>query len=79
MTRLRERMSIDMSIAGLSANTQKSYRTAVVDLCKHYGGKPPGKITENELKAFFIHLKDERGLAKATLRQKYSAVGSESY
>lgn len=74
MGHLRERMIVDMTLAGLSERTQEAYVAAVVDLCKHYRGRPPGQINEMELKNFFMSLVEIRKLAKPTLRQKYCGI-----
>ena len=74
MMRISDRMVIDMTIASLSEGTQKKYLDANSELCRYYDNRPPGQITEDELKAFFLHLKNDKGLAKSTLNQKYCGI-----
>lgn len=74
MGHLKERMIVDMTLAGLSESTQESYVAAVVDLCRHFKGRAPGQINELELKNYFIYLVEIRKLAKPTLRQKYCGI-----
>jgi len=55
MTPLRQRMIDDMKLRGLSANTQQAYVLAVRQLAEHYG-RPPDRISQEELRAYFLHL-----------------------
>jgi len=73
MTQLKQQMIVDMSLSGLSERTQECYQAAVRELANYYN-RSPELISEDELKLFFMYLKNERGLAKATLRQKYSGI-----
>jgi integrase/recombinase XerD len=64
-TSLRKRMIEDMQLRGLSANTQKAYVRAVRDLAAYYN-KSPDQISEEELRRYFLHLKDEKQLARSS-------------
>jgi len=66
MTPLRQRMIDDMRLRGLSARTQEAYVQTVRQLAKHYG-EPPDRISEEQLRAYFLHLKDVRKLARASI------------
>ncbi len=55
MTPLRQRRVDDMKLRGLSANTQQAYVLAVRQLAEHYR-RPPDRISEEELRAYFLHL-----------------------
>ena len=66
MTALRQRMIEDMQLRGLSANTQESYLRAVRLLAEHYR-KSPDQIKEEELRAYFLYLKNEKGSARSTI------------
>ena len=57
MTALRQRMIEDMQLRGLSSITQERYVTAVRLLAEHYG-KSPAQITEEELRQYFLYLKN---------------------
>ena len=65
MTNLRQRMSEDLELRGLSANTRRAYLGAVKQLAKYYH-KPPDQITEAELRAYLLHLKTEKKVAQST-------------
>jgi len=55
MTQLRERMLDDMRLRGLAPKTQEAYVGAVRQLAAHYS-KPPDKVTENQLREYFLYL-----------------------
>ena len=65
MTRLRERMVEDMQLRGLSERTQGSYAYAVEQLARHYG-KPPDLLTEEQVRQYLLHLKNEKQVAPST-------------
>jgi site-specific recombinase XerD len=65
MTILRQRMLEDMQLRGLAPRTQQSYLHAVQQLAMHYG-KPPDQITEEELRQYFLYLRNEKGAARTT-------------
>lgn len=66
MTPLRKRMIEDMQLRGFSARTQEAYAYAVHRLTRHYR-KPPDRITEDELRQYFLHLTQVEGYARATV------------
>jgi integrase/recombinase XerD len=59
VTELRKRMVEDLQLRGMSERTQEMYVRAVRMLAEHYG-KSPGVITEEELRLYFLYLKNER-------------------
>ena len=65
MTVLREKMIEDMQLRGFAARTQEAYLLAVSQLAKHYR-KPPDRIDEEELRQYFLFLKNEKHAARAT-------------
>ncbi len=67
MTELRKRMTADLQLAGYSARTQESYLMAVRGLAKHYM-RSPDQLSEEEVRAFFLHLINERKAAPSTVR-----------
>ncbi|WP_305047220.1 tyrosine-type recombinase/integrase [Geoalkalibacter sp.] len=67
MTELRRRMLADLQLAGYSVRTQESYLAAVRGLAKHYM-RAPDQLSEEEVRAFFLHLINERKSAPSTLR-----------
>lgn len=67
MTELRRRMTADLQLAGYSKKTQQSYLMAVRGLAKHYR-RSPDELNEDEVRAFFLHLINERKAAPSTVR-----------
>lgn len=66
MTQLRQRMIECLQLRGLSERTQESYVQAVRQLAEHYH-KSPDLITEEELRQYFLHLKNVRKYASSSL------------
>jgi integrase/recombinase XerD len=64
MTPLRQRMIEDLQLRGLSERTQEMYVRAVRQLAEHYH-KSPERITEEELRAYFLSLKNEKHYSRA--------------
>jgi site-specific recombinase XerD len=67
MTALRERMIEDLQLRGTSANTQQAYLRAVRRLAE-YHRKPPDRISEEELRQYFLYLKNERVVSAASFQ-----------
>jgi len=65
MTPLRERMLDDMQLRGLAPKTQEAYLRAVRQLAEHYD-KTPDQITEEELRDYFLFLKNEKKASRST-------------
>ena len=65
MTPLRERMIEDMQLRGLSLGTQRAYVRVVRDLARYYN-KSPNQISDEELRRYFLYLKDEKKLARSS-------------
>ncbi len=65
MTVLRQRMIEDMQLHGLAPRTQTSYMQAVRQLAEHYQ-KSPDQIDEEELRKYFLHLKNVKKVARST-------------
>lgn len=66
MTELRKRMIESLQLRGLSARTQESYVRAVRQLAEHYH-KSPDLITEEELRQYFLHLKNIKRYSRNTM------------
>jgi integrase/recombinase XerD len=67
MTALRQRMIEDLQLRGLSQNTQRAYVRVVRQLADHYG-KSPDHISEEEMRRYFLFLKNDKQVAANTLR-----------
>lgn len=65
MTPLRQRMLEDMQLRGLSARTQECYVAAVRQLADHFH-TPPGRLTEEQLRQYFLYLANEKKVARTT-------------
>jgi integrase/recombinase XerD len=65
MTVLRQKMIEDMQLRGFAVRTQEAYLLAVRQLAKHYH-KPPDQINEEELRQYFLFLKNEKHAARAS-------------
>jgi integrase/recombinase XerD len=65
MTALRQKMIDDMQLRGFAERTQEAYLSAVNLLAKHYR-KPPDQIDEEELRQYFLFLKNEKHAARST-------------
>lgn len=65
MTALRQRMIEDMQLRGLTVKTQQVYIHTVKQLAEHYD-KSPDRISEEELRQYFLHLKNVRQVSHST-------------
>ena len=71
--KLYARMNDDLHLAGMSQRTVHGYLRAVrqlADFCQ----TTPDKVTENQLRRFFLHLKNERQLAYGSIRVAFSGI-----
>src|SRR3990172_5533987 len=64
-TPLRQKMIEDMQLRGFAVRTQEAYLSAVRQLARHYR-KSPDQINEEELRQYFLFLKNEKHAARAT-------------
>ncbi len=64
-TKLRERMILEMTLRGLSDNTQRAYLQAVSPLTRHYG-RSPSRIPNHQVKAYLFHLHQSKNHATST-------------
>ena len=65
MNALRQKMIEDMQLHGFAERTQEAYLLAVRQLAKHYR-KSPDQIEEEELRQYFLFLKNEKHAARNT-------------
>ncbi len=65
MTYLRQRMIEDLQLRGLGIVTQHRYVRAVRLLAEHYK-KSPDKITEDELRDYFLYVKNVKKWSRST-------------
>ena len=67
MTRLRKKIYAEMKKRGLSPKTQEMYVGVVRKLAEHYG-KSPDELGEEELRAYFLYLTQEKKYSRSTIR-----------
>jgi integrase/recombinase XerD len=73
MTPLRQRMLEDMQLRGLAERTQESYLAAVRQLAVHYA-KSPDQLSDEELRQYFLYLRNEKRVAPNTSNVALNAV-----
>ena len=66
MTALRQKMIEDMQLHGFSERTQDSYLRAVRQLAAYFN-KSPDQITEEELRQYFLYLKNVKKASRSTI------------
>jgi integrase/recombinase XerD len=67
MTTLRRRMLEDLQLRGLAPKTQQCYVAAVRQLA-HYYRRPPDQLSDEELRQYFLYLRNEKKVAESTFR-----------
>lgn len=65
MSVLRQKMIEDMQLKGLAVRTQEAYVNAVLQLSRRFK-KSPDSIDEEELREYFLYLKNEKQVAEST-------------
>lgn len=70
---LARRMLQDMQLSGCSSSTQERYLRAVRQLAA-YTGTSPDRITEDQLRGYFLYLKNDRKFAAGSLKIAYHAI-----
>src|SRR5437588_5294273 len=72
-TILRQRMHQDLQLAGLSERTQEAYLRAVRQLADPFH-TPPDRLSEQQIRDYFLHLKNDRKFASGSLVIAYSGI-----
>ncbi len=65
MSILRQKMIEDMQLRGLAERTQESYVLVVRQLAAYYR-RSPDEIGEQELRQYFLYLKNEKKVSRST-------------
>lgn len=73
MSELRQKMIEDMQLHGYAPRTQQSYLGAVQGIAKHYHC-PPDKLTEADIRKFFLHLINDRKSSRSTVKIYLSGI-----
>jgi len=66
-------MLADLTLAGLVPGTQEAYLRSVMQLTAHYG-LPLDCLTEQQVRDYFVYLKNDRDLAPGTLNVAFSGI-----
>jgi integrase/recombinase XerD len=67
MTTLRRRMLEDLQLRGLASKTQQCYLDAVRPLAHYYYyHRPPDQLSDEELRQYFLYLRNEKKVAEST-------------
>jgi integrase/recombinase XerD len=66
MTALRQKMNDDMQLHGFAERTQDSYLRAVRHLAAYFN-KPPDQISEEDLRQYFLYLKNVKKASRSTI------------
>jgi integrase/recombinase XerD len=70
---LRQRLIDDLQLQGMSARTQQAYTRVVRLLAEHYH-KSPDQITEEELRQYFLSVKNVKQWSRATMTQSICGI-----
>jgi len=70
---LRQRMTEDLQLAGLSERTQYAYVRAVRKLAEHYR-QSPAQLTEAQVRDYLLFLKNERKFSPSALKIAHSGI-----
>ena len=74
MSELRDRMSRDLKLAGLSeGGTDKVYLRAVRQLAGYYM-LPPDQLSERQVQDYILYVRDELGVAKGTFEPMFAGL-----
>lgn len=73
MSKLREEMTREMELKGLSVNTQKAYLRCVANYAKHYG-KSPDRLGTLDVKAYLHFLLCTEKCSHSNVNTNYSAL-----
>jgi site-specific recombinase XerD len=70
---LYARMRDDLHLTGMSENTRKAYLRQIRKL-SDFAQASPDRITEDQLRAYFLHLKNDLNFAYGSLRVAFSGI-----
>lgn len=73
MNDLRQRMTDDLQLRGLSTRTQEAYLRAVRKLAEHFR-TPPDQLDEGQVREYLLYLKNDRGFAPGSLRVAVNGI-----
>lgn len=73
MGHIRDKMKEDLELRGFAATTQKEYLQRAQNFVAHFR-RPPTEMGEQEIRAFLLHLVNERGVSAATHHMYVAAI-----
>lgn len=73
MSALRQRMDEAMRLRGFALRTRESYLACVAALARHYHC-PPDRLEHAQLRAYLLHLVDDKKLAYSSVNQAVCAM-----
>ena len=73
MTPLRQRLIEEIALRGYSPKTEEAYVHAVACLAQHYG-RPPDQLSDEQLRAYLLHLHRDTPKAASTLNVAVSGL-----
>ena len=73
MTPLRERLIEEIALRGYSPKTEEAYVRAVACLAQHYG-RSPDQLSDEQLRAYLLHLHRDSPKAASTLNVAVSGL-----
>jgi site-specific recombinase XerD len=73
MTALRQRFLEDLQLQGMAARTQQAYVRTVRMLVEHVGKSPEG-ITEEDLRQYFLYVKNDKHWSRSTMTQALCGI-----
>lgn len=73
MSALRQRMDEAMRLRGFALRTRESYLACVTALARHYRC-PPDRLEHAQLRAYLLHLIDDKKLAYSSVNQAVCAM-----
>ena len=73
MTELRQKMTENMQLRGLSPKTQVSYISSVKQLAEYYH-RSPNTLNDDEIRRYFLYIINERKLASKTVKVKLNGI-----
>jgi site-specific recombinase XerD len=73
MDTLKEQMTRDLQLRGITPRTQKKYLREVTNLANYFG-KSPGELGEEEVKEYLLHLLEDRKLSRGTYKNYAAGI-----
>lgn len=73
MGQIRDRMETDLTLAGYSPSTRKIYLLYAGQFARHFL-RSPAQMGEDDIRAFLLHLIEERKISRPTYRQVRAAL-----